>query len=326
MERFSSSQRSSLSGRQIRPRACLAMKLMASGVTFSAAMHRSPSFSRSASSTRTIMRPWRISSTASSTVANAGLFSDTSVTSQPKNLIEQSAEQRGTRDGHHPDDHQLAGYTPAHGGQAARGAYAHDRAGDGVRGAHGYSRLGRAEQHDRARGLRSEPAEGRKFGDALSHGADDAPASSQCPASHRRVTSDDYPKGYAVVPQQAAGDQRRGDDAHAFLRVVGAVADAVRRGGDQLQTAEPAVHTVGRLTPDHPTGDHGDQQAHEQAHKRREKKKEHRLGPASGDQRLHSDTGHGRAAVAAHQRVRGAGGNSQIQRQQIPQDRAYQAG
>src|SRR6058998_3520526 len=47
------------------------MKLMASGVIFSAAMARSPSFSRSSSSTRTIMRPWRISSTASSTVAKA---------------------------------------------------------------------------------------------------------------------------------------------------------------------------------------------------------------------------------------------------------------
>jgi len=40
------------------------------GVIFSAAMARSPSFSRSSSSTRTTMRPWRISSTASSTVAN----------------------------------------------------------------------------------------------------------------------------------------------------------------------------------------------------------------------------------------------------------------
>src|SRR5207245_599587 len=70
--RWSSSQRCSVKGRQIRPRACLAMKLMASGVTLSAAMARSPSFSRSSSSTRTTMRPWRMSSTASSTVAKLG--------------------------------------------------------------------------------------------------------------------------------------------------------------------------------------------------------------------------------------------------------------
>ncbi len=49
--RCRASQISALSGRQIRPRACLAMKLMTSGVTFSAAMVRSPSFSRSSSST-----------------------------------------------------------------------------------------------------------------------------------------------------------------------------------------------------------------------------------------------------------------------------------
>jgi len=69
--RFSSSQRSSVSARQIRPRACLAMKLIAAGVTFSAGKARSPSFSRSSSSTRTIWRPCRNSSAASSAVANS---------------------------------------------------------------------------------------------------------------------------------------------------------------------------------------------------------------------------------------------------------------
>ena len=42
---------------------------------FSAAMAKSPSFSRSSSSTRTIIRPSRISSTASSTVAKSALIS-----------------------------------------------------------------------------------------------------------------------------------------------------------------------------------------------------------------------------------------------------------
>src|SRR5256885_9154476 len=47
------------------------MKLMASGVTFSAATMRSPSFSRSSSSTTITSRPAWISSRASSIVANA---------------------------------------------------------------------------------------------------------------------------------------------------------------------------------------------------------------------------------------------------------------
>ncbi len=62
--------RSSVRGRQIKPRPYVAMKLMASGVTFSAAMQRSPSFSRSLSSIKMTIRPRRISAIASSIVAS----------------------------------------------------------------------------------------------------------------------------------------------------------------------------------------------------------------------------------------------------------------
>ena len=62
----SSSSRSSVIGMQIRPRPCFAMKLIASGVTFSAAIVRSPSFSRSSSSTTMIISPSRMASMASS--------------------------------------------------------------------------------------------------------------------------------------------------------------------------------------------------------------------------------------------------------------------
>src|SRR5262249_19754293 len=56
--------------RQIKTRPQDAMKLIASGVTFSAAIMRSPSFSRSSSSTMMIKRPSCISAMASSIVAN----------------------------------------------------------------------------------------------------------------------------------------------------------------------------------------------------------------------------------------------------------------
>ena len=64
------SQISEDSARQISPRPCTAMKLIASGVMASAAMVRSPSFSRSSSSTTTSMRPARKSSSASGMDAN----------------------------------------------------------------------------------------------------------------------------------------------------------------------------------------------------------------------------------------------------------------
>ena len=62
----SSSSRSGVIDRQINPRPCRAMKLIASGVTFSAAMVRSPSFSRSSSSTTMTILPARIAAMASS--------------------------------------------------------------------------------------------------------------------------------------------------------------------------------------------------------------------------------------------------------------------
>ena len=67
---------SAVIGRQIRPRPKRAMKLIESGVTISAAIARSPSFSRSSSSTRMTIRPLRNSSIACSTVANDGSRGD----------------------------------------------------------------------------------------------------------------------------------------------------------------------------------------------------------------------------------------------------------
>ena len=67
------SSRSSISparGVQINPRACCAMKFMASGVACCAAMTKSPSFSRSSSSTTITNLPASTSSIASFTVAN----------------------------------------------------------------------------------------------------------------------------------------------------------------------------------------------------------------------------------------------------------------
>ena len=65
--KFNSSQRSRVRVRQINPRPKRAMKLMESALTWSAAKTRSPSFSRSSSSTKITMRPARISATMSST-------------------------------------------------------------------------------------------------------------------------------------------------------------------------------------------------------------------------------------------------------------------
>src|SRR5688500_1390050 len=71
--RSSCSSRSAVIGMQIKPRPCVAMKLIASGVIFSAAIVRSPSFSRSSSSTTITMRPARTASIACSMGAKGPL-------------------------------------------------------------------------------------------------------------------------------------------------------------------------------------------------------------------------------------------------------------
>src|SRR5262245_55738355 len=66
-----SSRRCAVIARQISPRPCVAMKFTTSGVIFSAATMRSPSFSRSSSSTMMTFLPSWISSSASSIDAHA---------------------------------------------------------------------------------------------------------------------------------------------------------------------------------------------------------------------------------------------------------------
>ena len=73
--RRSSSRRPPGNGMHTKPPACFAMKLMCSGVTASAATIRSPSFSRSASSTTMSALPNFRSATPSSIVLIAMAFS-----------------------------------------------------------------------------------------------------------------------------------------------------------------------------------------------------------------------------------------------------------
>src|SRR3954468_3177904 len=63
-------------GAQMRPLPCVAMKLMTSGVALRAAVTKSPSFSRSSSSTTIITLPALISAMASSMVFSADFIGE----------------------------------------------------------------------------------------------------------------------------------------------------------------------------------------------------------------------------------------------------------
>src|SRR5216683_5771696 len=193
------------------------------------------------------------------------------------------ADQGCAGNGEHPGPHDAARDAPAYRGESARSAHANNRAGDGVRGAHRNAEVRGAREGERAGGLRGESAKWGELGDALPHGFDDAPAPGHGAAAHGEMATNNHPIQNVESFEQAAGRQRCGDDAHTFLRVVGAVAETVERGGEQLQAAEPAVDLEGPLLANDPTGGDGDPHADDEAEDGREKNEQDRFGPAAED-------------------------------------------
>ena len=88
MGSLSSSRRLPIMGAQISPLPCAAMKLMASGETDSAAMAKSPSFSRSSSSTIMTIRPalksWIASCTDERGIVAASPYSSSRMSAGPR--------------------------------------------------------------------------------------------------------------------------------------------------------------------------------------------------------------------------------------------------
>src|SRR5437773_9735299 len=145
------------------------------------------------------------------------------------------------------------------------------------------------------------------------------------------MAADDYPEGDGESPsrrgvKQAAANQGRCDDAHAFLGVVGAVAKTKERGGKKLQSAEPAVDFQRALVADDPTGESREKNGKHHAKDRRQKNEKNGLDPALENQRLEPHVSHCSAAVAAHEGVRRTGGQAENQSGEVPGDGAKEAG
>src|SRR5579864_895825 len=193
------------------------------------------------------------------------------------------ADQSGAGNGEHPSPNDAAGDAPAHGGEPASRADSNNRAGDGMRGADRNAKVRGTRKGQRTGSFRGESAEGSELRDALSHSLDDAPASGHGAAGHGEVATNDHPIRDIKSFEQAAGRQRGGDDAHTFLRVVGAMAETVKCSGEQLQPAKPAVDLKGALIAHDPTGSNRHGNADDEAHDRREENEQHRFGPAAED-------------------------------------------
>src|ERR1051325_7717458 len=181
----------------------------------------------------------------------------------------ESADKGGARDGEDPGPDDAAGNSPANGGEATRGSDADDGTGDGVSSAYGNAKDGIDDQSEASSGLCGQSTERRELSDALAHGLDNAPAAGHGSAAHGEVTAKDYPKRNLKCFQKASRYESGGDDAHAFLRIVGAVAEAEKRGGKKLQAAEGAIDFSRALTANDPTGDGGDDDRKNHAYYRR---------------------------------------------------------
>src|SRR5882672_1615798 len=241
--------------------------------------------------------------------------------------VENNGSEEGCAgDGEYPGPDDAASDTPADSGKAARSSDADNGARDRVRGADGNAKSGCADEGEPTGGFGRETAEGIELGDALAHGLDDAPAARHSSSSNRQVAANDYPVGDDEGLEQSSGHERGGDDAHAFLCVVGAVAEAVAGGGDELQATEPLINSQRALPANDPTRDDGNGHAQEHANQRREKNKSDGLNPAAKDERAKAGFCDRCAAEAADQGVRRTGREAENERDQVPNNRAEQTG
>src|SRR5256885_6564975 len=228
-------------------------------------------------------------------------------------MVDARADQGGAGDGEDPGHDDAARNAPTNGGEPTRGADADDCAGDGVRGADRNAEERVADDGEATGGFGGEASEGRELGDALAHGLDDAPAAGHRAAAHGEIAADDDPVRNFEVRQKAPGHKRSGDDAHAFLRVVKAVAEAEERRGNELEAAEPAVDSLRAHAADDPTGDDREKSGKAQADDGREEDEQDGLDPAAENKRAEAGVGDGSATVTAEECVRRAWGQAETE-------------
>ena len=226
-------------------------------------------------------------------------------------LEEGTAEEGGAGNGENPGIHDAARDAPTDGGKPTGSADANDGSRDGVRGADRNAEFCGGKKRDGAGGFRREAAERIKLGDALAHGFDDAPASRHGAAGHGQMAADDDPIGDFEGLEQTTCHQSRGNDPHAFLSVVGAVAQAIESRGNELQPAEPAINLERTLSAHDPTGQDSDEDRDQHPDQRRKENEKNGLKPAAKDNGLETGVRDSGATVTGDQRMRGTSGQAE---------------
>ncbi len=213
------------------------------------------------------------------------------------------------------------------------GSYADDGASDRVGCADWDPSQSGGEQSYGAGGFGAESADRLQFGDTGAHGVDDAPPTEVGAQSDGGVgREDDRPVVVSPTALQfgstedLGAEQRTGDDAHGFLSIVAAVAEAVGSGGEQLQAAEPGVDALRRLAAKNPENRGHEQERENEANDRGDHDEDEGLIPSGGDDdRKRTGTHDGGPGHATNESVRGGCGQAPPPRKQVPNDGAEQA-
>ena len=133
-------------------------------------------------------------------------------------------------------------------------AHSDDGAGDGVSGAHRYSGQGCGEESNCTGGFGAESADRFQLGDAGAHRVDDAPSAEVSTEGYSSVCGQDdgpvkvSPGGLELSGRdEVSAEEGAGNDPHGFLGVIAAMAQAIGRGGEELELAKPGIDTLRRL-------------------------------------------------------------------------------
>src|SRR5437870_4736781 len=158
----------------------------------------------------------------------------------------------GAGDGEDPGGDDALAPDPTDGACPAAAADAKDGAGDGVSGGDGDAHVSGGNDGGGGGGFRTEAADGCEAGDARSKRSNDAPAAEHGAGGDSNIAGHHDPEGDVVLVAEervllahpawmAGGGEKHDDDAHGFLGIVAAVAEAEDGGGEELEAAEPAI-------------------------------------------------------------------------------------
>ena len=137
-----------------------------------------------------------------------------------------STDRGGERNGDDPCRKDATRDAPSDGPRSPARTNAHDRARDDMGRGDGHAEVRGHQEHRCRRRLCGKPVDRLELDHPMSHRLHDAPAADGGAERDRRGGREHDPDRHVDGGDETGGEEREGDDAHRFLSVVRAVAQA----------------------------------------------------------------------------------------------------